>query len=404
MNKLIPLCILVLSLSGCASWFADEEELAVRELPNIEMQFQPKIVWSESLGDGIENYFSRLSPAVGYGKVFAADREGTIVAFDPESGKRIWTQEVSTKSKEKKFTNLYGLFPATISAKVAGGITLAYETVYIGTENGEILALNEADGSIKWRTKVPSEVISAPAVDSGILVTNTVAGTLVGIDAYTGELKWQNESDVPPLSLRGVSPPSAAAGGAIVGLANGRMRVSIIDSGLTAWEQVIAKPTGATELERIVDIDTKPLVFGDTLFVVSYGGALSAVELRSGNVIWNRDYASFRNVSIDGNRLFVTDNNSNVYAIDRRNGVELWSNGDLRGRNLTASTPVGDYIVAGDKFGYLHYFTQVEGKYVARVAVGDDDEDESIFSAPVYADDVLVVQTRDGEVSVINVD
>lgn len=388
-------------LGGCSTisrWFADDEELQIRTLPEIKMTFESEVIWSEAVGDGIETYFSRLSPAIGYGKIFAADREGTIVAFDPETGKELWEQTIYRKSRESKLTNLYGLFAATISSKVSGGLTVAYNTVYFGTEDGLVYALNEADGSIKWTATVPSEVVAEPAIDAGIVVVNTVAGTLVGLDAQTGEVKWQNESDVPPLSLRGISAPAATNGGAIVGLANGRLRVSILETGLTAWEQVIAKPAGATELERIVDIDSKPLEFGGVLYVVSYGGSLAAVELRTGNVVWNREYASFRNVTIAGNRLFVTDNNSNVYAIDRRNGVELWSNGELRKRNLTAATPVGDYIVVGDKFGFLHYFTQDEGKYVSRLEVGDDDEDEAIYNAPVFADGQLVVQTRDGEI------
>jgi outer membrane protein assembly factor BamB len=400
-KKVLVASSLVLALGGCSSvsdWFADEEELKIRTLPEIQMTFESKVIWSESVGDGIENYFSRLSPAIAYDKVFAADREGTIVAFDAETGKEIWEQTIYRKSRETKLTNLYGLFAATISSKVSGGLTVANRTVYFGTEDGLVYALNEADGSIKWTASVPSEVVAEPAIDSGVLVVNTVSGTLVGLDAETGELKWQNESDVPPLSLRGISAPEASSGGAIVGLANGRLRVSIIDTGLTAWEQVIAKPAGATELERIVDIDSKPLVFGGVLYVISYGGSLAAVELRSGNVVWNREYASFRNVTIAGNRLFVTDNNSNVYAIDRRNGVELWSNGELRKRNLTAATPIGDHIVVGDKFGFLHYFTQDEGKYVSRLDVGGDDEDGAVYNAPIVENGQMVVQTRDGEV------
>ncbi|MFC4701892.1 outer membrane protein assembly factor BamB [Glaciecola siphonariae] len=405
MNNSVKILALALLLSGCTTvtnWFSDEEEIAIRTLPEIEMAFETETVWQQDVGDGIDNYFSRLSPAVGYGKVFAADREGTIVALSPQTGKEIWELDISTRSTRSYIGNLYGLFPAKVSAKVAGGITLGYQRLYIGTENGEVLAINEADGSIAWRTKVPSEVLAAPAIDSGIVVVNTVAGTLVGLDANTGELKWVNESDVPPLSLRGVSAPAAANGGAIVGQASGRLQVSIIDTGLTAWEQVIAKPAGATELERIVDVDSKPLVFGGTVYVVSYGGTLSAVELRTGQVVWSREYGSYRNISIFGNRLFVTDNNSNVYAIDRRNGVELWSSGELRRRNLTEPTPVGDYLVVGDKFGFLHWFTQDEGKYVSRMEVGDDDEDEGIYTAPVYQDNILVVQTRDGVVSVIS--
>ncbi len=398
--------LIVISLSGCttiSNWFADDEEIEIRTLPELTNQFESEVVWSENVGDGVDDYFSRLMPAVGYNKIFAASREGVIVAFDPETGDEIWEQEVSRKSRESNLFNLYGLFPDTISAKVSGGLLVAYNAIYFGTEDGVVYSLNHEDGSINWQTKVPSEVIAQPAADSGIIVVNTVAGTLIGLDSQSGEIKWQNESDVPPLTLRGISSPAAAAGGAIVGLANGRVRVNILDSGLTAWEAVVAKPTGATDLERIVDIDTKPLVFGGTVFVISYGGTLSAIELRSGNVIWNREYASFRNVSIAGNRLFVTDTNSNIYAIDRRNGVELWSNGQLRKRNLTTATPIGEYIAIGDKFGFLHYFTQDEGKYVSRIDIGDDDEDEGIYVEPVLLENNLIVQRRDGEVSFIKV-
>ncbi|MDT0595864.1 outer membrane protein assembly factor BamB [Glaciecola petra] len=403
-----PILALVLSLllSGCttmSNWFKDDEEIEIQTLPEITMAFEPQIIWQESLGDGIENYYSQLSPAIAYGKVFASDREGSVMAFDPETGDDLWERVVSRKSRERKLTNLYGLFAGTISAKVSGGLIAAYDLVYFGTEDGDIYALNQEDGTVKWKTTLSSEVVSHPAVDAGILVVNTVSGTLVGLDAYTGEIKWQNESDVPPLTLRGVSSPAAAAGGAIVGLANGRLRVSILDSGLTAWEQVIAKPSGATELERIVDVDATPLVFGPNVYTVSYGGALASVELRTGSVVWSRDYASYRNVTIAGNRLFVTDNKSNMFAIDRRNGVELWSNGQLRRRDLTAATPVGDYVVAGDKFGFLHFFTQDEGKYVARIEVGDDDEDESLYHAPVFQDGVLMVQTRDGELTRVSI-
>lgn len=409
MNKFVKasaLAVLMAGIGGCSTisgWFSDEEELEIRKLPEITMAFKTETLWSESIGDGVENYYSRLMPAIGYGKVFAADREGVIVAFDPENGDEIWEQRVSRKSKKSSLFNLYGLAAGQVSAKVSGGLTLAYETVYFGTEDGLVFALDQETGDIKWKTQVPSEVVAEPSVDSGIVVVNTVSGSLMGLDANTGEIKWQNDSDVPPLTLRGISAPTAAAGGAIVGLANGRLRVAILESGLTAWEQVVAKPAGATELERIVDVDSKPLVFGANVYVVSYGGTLAAIELRSGNVIWSREYASYRDIAISGNRLFVTDNGGTLYAIDRRNGIELWSNSELRKRTLSSATVIGDYIAVGDKFGYLHYFTQDEGKYVSRMEVGDDDEDESVYSPPVFVDNILMVQTRDGQLKRLSV-
>ncbi len=106
-------------------------------------------------------------------------------------------------------------------------------------------------------------------------------------------------------------------------------------------------------------------------------------------------------MSLSSNTLFVVDVISNVYALDSRNGVELWSQGALKQRLLTGVTPVGDYLVAGDKYGYLHWFDQADGKIVARLEVGSDDDDEGIYHSPVVDGNILYTQTRDGKLVAI---
>lgn len=393
-----------LSLTGCSTisdWFADDEELQVRRLPDMLNEFEPKSEWGTTLGDGVDEYFSRLRPTVAYGKVFAASRDGIVAAFEPKTGKRLWQQDFSLDVSQSMIRTLLFVKNRGASARISGGLVAAYETIFFGTENGEVFALNQETGEVKWKSKVAGEVLAAPAIDAGIVVVNTSAGNLIGLDSDDGKQLWSNQSDVPPLSLRGVSAPNASNGGALVGTPGGKLQVSILESGLTAWEAPIASPTGATELERIVDVDSYPVIFGGTIYVISYNGTLAAVELRSGRVIWSREYGSYRNLTLAGNALFVVDTNSNLYAVDRRNGVELWSNTALRGRSLTEATPSGDYIVAGDKYGFLHWFEQDEGKLVARYSVGSDDEEDAIFSAPVADGDMIYVQTRDGELVAI---
>ena len=60
-----------------------------------------------------------------------------------------------------------------------------------------------------------------------------------------------------------------------------------------------------------------------------------------------------------------------------------------------------NYLVAGDKFGFLHWFDQADGKVVARLDVGNDDEDEGIYHSPVVDEDTLYTQTRDGKLVAI---
>jgi len=259
------IAFLAISLSGCATvsdWFTDDEELEVRRLKPIEAAFQPNIKWDLDVGDGVQDYYSRLAPAVGYGKVFAASRDGIVVAVNPETGKVIWEQDFANYENYSLKKALLWYSNRAVSAKISGGLSVAYQSVFFGTEDGYVYALEEATGELKWKVGVKGEVISAPAVDGGVVLVNTTSGHLIALNPENGNQKWMTESDVPPLTLRGVSAPAADSGGALVGTPTGKLQVSILETGLVAWETQIASPSGATELERIVDIDVKPLVFG----------------------------------------------------------------------------------------------------------------------------------------------
>jgi outer membrane protein assembly factor BamB len=401
LSVLLASSMLLSSCTTISNWFYDDEELEVRRLKPITAEFTPTQLWSKDLGIGIGKYYSKLTPAVAYNKVFAASRQGVVAAFEKNSGKKMWSKDFAVYDSEGFLSGVSKLWSNGVSAKIAGGVSVAYETVFFGTENGEVFALDVDTGEQKWKVTIKGEVLAAPSIDSGIVLVNTGSGFIFALDADSGEELWSAESDVPPLSLRGVSSPTAVNGGAIFGTATGRLVVNILESGQTAWEQVISAATGVTELERIVDIDSEPLVSGGTIYVISYDGTLAAVELRTGRVIWKREYKSYRSMSISGSTLFLVDVNSNLFALDSRNGVELWSQGALKKRMLTGVTPVGKYIVAGDKYGYLHWFDQADGKLVARLEVGGDDEDESIYHSPVEDNNILYTQTRDGKLMAI---
>lgn len=410
-KRILLTVVPLIMLSGCSviptwmdpsTWWDDEEEVDVQELAPINAQFEPQIQWEVSVGDGVEQFFSRLAPANAYDKVFAASRQGEVVAVDAQSGEEVWSLDLTEYQDEGFLSSITNLWADGISAKIAGGIVASYDTVFLGTENGLVLALDASNGSVKWQQKVRGEVLAPPVVDEGVVVVNTGSGIMHCLDAQSGEERWVYESEVPALSLRGISAPTISAGAAIVGTANGRLAAAVLENGQIAWEQTVAAASGATELERLVDIDSEALVLAGVVYTVSFNGTLAAVELRTGRVIWKREYRSYRRMSLEGNNLFVVDDNSQVYALDRRNGVELWTQTALRGRDLTAATAFKDYVVVGDKFGFLHWINQSDGEIVARLEVGDDDEEEGIYAAPVVGGDLLFTQTRDGELVAVS--
>ncbi|HIF9242413.1 TPA: outer membrane protein assembly factor BamB [Photobacterium damselae] len=363
-------------LAGCAS---EEDSIHMAPLPVVKNAFTPETLWSDSVGDGVAGYFSRLTPAIGDGKIFVADRDGLVEALDPSNGKVLWKQD----------------FEGDTSAKLSGGIVYSSGVIYIGSENADVLAINAENGDEIWRAKVQGEVLSKPLVDEGLVVVNTSNGFLQALDVSTGESKWQISSEVPTLTLRGDSSPVAISGGVFWGQANGRLAGALMHNGQLLWQQAIAAPKGATEIDRLVDVDATPVIAGDRLYAIGYNGSLVSIELRTGQIAWKRNYSSATNFIVDANTLYLVTEKDHIVAVDARSGTEIWQNKDLEYRQLTAPAAIDGYLVVGDAEGYLHWLDQSTGDFVSQESIGGGG-----MSVPPVAldDDAFIVSTRDGKI------
>ena len=390
-KKALAIVLLSASLLACSSNDDEDPSTKVAELSDLENAFDVEVLWERSVGDGVDDYFSRLKPIVAYNKVYSASRMGDVIAFDKDSGKKVWQADLSDINNERSF------WDSRISAKVAGGPTAGLNKIFLGTESGKVYALDAETGELVWQVKIKGEVITQPAIDSGILVVNSASGLIKAFDARTGEELWQVEQDVPALTLRGISTPVIASGGVLIGSGKGELSVYILEKGQAGWTTEVGEATGSTELERVIDVDSAPVVFGDKIYVISARGNLVAIDLKSGRILWKRQYSSFRQISVYRNDIYITNTSGHVYALNRINGIERWSNMELTNRSVTGPAVVDNYIVVGDFEGYLHWLDQETGEIVSRHKV----DGSGIHSTPTVVDDVLYSQSRDGDLQAI---
>jgi len=392
MNVLLKhagLALAALTLVACSS----KEKLV---LPDVENQISPKKVWDVQVGNGVAHYESGLKPLILNDKVYMASREGLVVALELASGKRLWTFDLRKDETLSTLQRVRQRFSAD-NARIAGGIAQGYGNIYFGTENGDVVALNAETGEQMWRIQVPGEVLVSPAVGDAFVVVKLGTGTLVGLNPDNGEQRWVFENEQPPLTIRGVSEPVIDSGGVIYGTSNGRVGVLVVDRGFQAWEETIATPKGSTDLSRLVDVDAKPIVVAGNIYSIAFNGELFAMDLRSGQQIWKRDYASFRNMAVSGTVLYLVDSVGRIYAVDRRNGTELWSQTGLHKHFLTGPTVYKDYLVVGDNKGNLHWLNRSTGEFVARQSF----DGSGFYREPVANSEYLVITTRDGELTLL---
>jgi len=366
----LSIAVVLLALFGCS------DEIDIYEpdpLVDIDNQFEIDTLWSTQIGEGTTDSTIKIAPVYAYNKIFVADNSGTVAAINPDNGEVIWQVD--------------------LEVEIGGGPAVSNQMLVVGTQQGEVIVLNAENGDIKWRKPVPSEIISSPAIGEGYVVTNTVDGKITAFDAETGEQKWFYDQSIPSLTLRGNSSPVIASGGVISGFSNGKLAVFILQNGQMAWEKTITAPVGNSEIQRLVDVDIRPLVSSQNIFVASYNGNLTSLDVRNGETVWQRELSTFQEISVSELMLLVTHENSFVSAVNRTNGVNLWTEKSLHRRQLTAPVMLEDYLVVADFEGYLHWLSRKDGTVVSREQIDSD----GISAMPLVIENKVILLSHSGE-------
>jgi outer membrane protein assembly factor BamB len=374
---LAPLILGLLVLAGCSS---NPNAIEPNALPDFEATYKIDRLWRSGAGDGVEDTDMTLRPAVTAQQAFAADVHGAVFAFDRDNGKRQWRVKTGDR--------------------ISGGLYAGYGQVLYGTREGEAVALSSEDGSELWRTQVSSEILAPPTSSGAIVVVQTLDGHLLGLNAQDGEQIWNYETPVPNLTLLGTAQPVVDNGRIYAGFASGKVAAVDLATGAPIWERRIAEPSGRSELDRLVDVDSSLIVENGGVFTATFQGKIGVLDWENGRPYWSKDISTHQVLSSDLNTLFVADSEGLLRGVEQRSGTFLWQQDKLYGRRLTGTAVHDGLVVVGDFEGWLHWMDPDTGKLVARYR-----HDRDGFAAtPVVYDDVLYALSADGKLAAYRVE
>lgn len=393
----LPLALLAFALGGC-SWFGgDDEELGPEPLMDFEPEGRIVELWDAGVGDGLGERYTRIVPALDDGVLYVADAYGVVEARRLADGERLWQARIGSPDGTVLGALVFWGRDDDGGSFVTGGVGVGEGRVFLGTENGELVTLRQEDGSELWRAQLSSEILAPAAAGDGRVFVMSEDGRLTALSLSDGARIWSYDTQVPVLTLRGTGAPVWSDPLVFAGFANGRLTALRGENGEIVWENVVALPSGRSELERISDLDASPLVTPAGAFVASYQGAIKSLRLLDGAVQWERPISSHAELAEGYGQVYSTDENGVIRAMDQVSGNVVWEQAGLARRGVTGPAVVGPWLAVGDFEGWVHLFAQADGRPVARVRV----DRNGIRNAPVGVDGRLVVQGNGGRLAVL---
>ena len=393
-----PLAVALLAtlVSGCSFFGGDDAEVRQPEkLIEITQEVELARLWTVNIGRGAEDKAIRLFPAYSGSRVFAASADGSVKALNSATGQVIW--QVNIEDYYSDLERKVAFNSSTDS--ITGGVGVGEDLVLVGTSAGEVLAMNQSDGSVAWRAVTTSEVLSPPQAQNNLVVAQSIDGKVAGFDSLDGERKWLYSTSVPSLTLRGTSTP-IFSDYIIAGFANGRVTILDPNRGLSVIDQRIAASQGKSDLERLVDIDGIMILEGSILFVVSYQGNVAALDLaNNGRSRWTKEASSAVGLGAGFGHVYLANADSLLTAIDMDTGRDSWETDDLLFRDITTPVAAGSYVVLGDFEGYLHMLAQSDGRFVSRKMI----DKKGLTSPPVVDGSRVYVFGNSGRLTALEI-
>ena len=380
--------VIIFSFSACSSmpgWitnpFGDDDDATMpAELLDIESEVNIDREWTVNIGNGQGDTYTKITPILDEGFVFAASENGEVVAINSISGDIVWQTELDTT--------------------ITGGVGAGDNIVMVATEEAELVTFQQSDGQELWRARVSSEVLSQPKTNGDIVVAQTVDGKLVALDRHTGDQRWTYETTLPALTLRGTSSPVITPDGKVIaGFSNGILVAVAAEDGVWNWEERVAVPEGQYDIDRVIDVDGELLLDGSRILAASYQGNLMAFDISTGRIVWGLEASSYHGVDQGFGNIYYSDDKSHLIAVRDNSDDVVWQNEELQYRELTAPKTITNYVAVADFEGYLHLISQVDGRVVGRTQLDND----GIRASLIVDEGKLIVFGNSGSLTALTI-
>ena len=290
--------------------------------------------------------------------------------------------------------------------------------IYFGGDDGNVYAVDAADGRQRWKRRTGGPVASTPAIDGDTLYVASYDGKVYALDARTGTPRWkfatQGERRFEARGLHGLLPkdqtiadafdvflssPVVAHGAVYFGSGDGNVYALDAKSGDLEWKF----RTGDV-------VHASPAYADGVVFVGSWDSYFYAIDAGTGAEKWRfhggEDPAIHNQVGFQSSPAVVNGvvytgcRDSNLYALDAATGEERWHFNNAGSWVVVSPALVRGKVIFATSDSSLYYVLDAEsGKQLVR-----QQGNAYVFSSPTVAGGVVYVGVLNGTLEARDLD
>jgi outer membrane protein assembly factor BamB len=345
--------------------------------------------FSVSIGYGT-SLTERLAspPVIGGGRVYTIDANATVRAFDAQTGGKAWESQFGLEKGNS--TSLYG-----------GGVAYDNNRIYASNGLGYVAALDVRNGGVLWQVHPGGPLRGSPTIVGDTLYVISQDNQIYSLKTSDGSTNWSNAAALEIAGVFGTASPAFGQGTVVAGFSSGELNAYRYENGRLVWQDALSRTSISTSVSSLSDIDASPVIDGGQVYALGQGGRMVALELISGQRIWELNIAGISTPWVAGDWLFTATDDGKLLAIAKTTGKIRWINQlpeferqkSKRGQ-ITYLGPIlagGRLIVVGSN-GTLINFDPATGNYQSQTRLG-----ARITLPPVVANSTLYVLDNDGQ-------
>ncbi len=329
-------------------------------------------------------------PVVANGVIYVIDTQAEVQAFDAGSGAVKWKLSLGVKGDGSDL--VYG-----------GGVSFADGHLYATTGMGDVASIDAATGAVQWKVRPGGLLRGAPTVSNGQLYVISQDNQIFALSAADGKTIWNAAGALENSGIFGVAAPAVAQGTVVAGFSSGELNAYRYENGRAVWQDALSRTSVTTAVASLSDIDAAPLIDEGRVYAIGEGGRMVAMELVTGQRLWELNIGGIATPWVAGDWLFVVTDQAKLLCISKVSGkvrwisqLPQWGKAKKKDRPISWVGPVlaGDRLILGSSRGMLINVSVVDGRIGSTTNIGS-----ALSLQPIVANNTLYLLDDKGRLS-----